>query len=158
MREGQNIAQSKHIETHLQKEFPYMLKFFRERGVQNPMIRYDFDAPQRRWLTLDFPLPDGKEFCTKTEKMLFLLDSYPDFPPCGFYISKKSPNRELFRQIFTLTCHATIIDNEEWCLVNLFFSNNQWDFDKEDIRKGHSFTYYLYIIYFKITNFSRPVI
>lgn len=154
-------------EHYLQKEFPYMLKFFREHGIDQPMITYDFDVPGEHWLKVDFPLPeksilsDGSSyrFPYSKESFLFILNSYPDSPPIGFHIPKGSRNINVMEKIFGthLFDHA-ILENDHveselkksWHWICFHYNENSWDFNRNDIKEGDSLTYFFYYIYYKL--------
>ena len=157
-------------ETYLQKEFPLLLKFFKKKGIQSPKITYDFDTTDEYWLQVDFPLPrtiqldkDGKTITHRykypIEKMTFILNGYPDFPPVGFFVLKSSPNIEVFETVFQTHLfdkallekdHVAEAMNRDWHWICFHYKDNTWKFDRQHIQNGDSLAQFFNTIYWKI--------
>ena len=154
-------------EVYLQKEFPLMLQFFKEHGIEDPEATYDFDKTGEYWLTVDFPLPeyarmpDGTQyrFPSRSEPFLFILNSYPDTPPIGFHVSKDSPNIQALETIFaTHIYHRALLENEHvgdslengWHWICFHYQDQSWQFNRNDIEEGDNLSYFMHYIYHKI--------
>ncbi|QOR61222.1 hypothetical protein ACM66Z_07115 [Sulfurovum sp. ST-21] len=154
-------------EYYLHKEFPYLLQFFRELGIDQPMITYDFETPGEHWVKMDFPLPekttleDGStyRFPYDKESFLFILNNYPDSPPIGFHIPKGSQNIGAMEKIFGthLYDHAILESDHvesslknNWHWICFHYNDNSWNFNRNNIKEGDTLAYYCYYIYYKL--------
>ncbi len=157
-------------ERYLQKEFPLMLNFFKDRGV-DPTINYEFDTPGEYWMQLDFPLPkyafyekDGKivkyKFPNSIEPIVIVLNGYPDIPPIGFFIEKESPNKKVFQEVFKdhlfdkpffSNKNVKEFFKDNWHWICFHYENFEWNFNRFDITKGDTLTSYLYAMFYKLT-------
>ncbi len=156
-------------ENYFTQEFPQMLQFFQDRGVE-PTVTYDFETPGEYWMQIDFPLPrvsyfekDGKvkkyTFPNAVEPLVIVLNGYPELPPVGFFIEKNSPNIELFKEVFQnhLLDSAHFVSDRvkqfferHWYWICFHYKDNKWNFDRYDIAKGDNLTSYLYAIFYKL--------
>ena len=104
--DGSSIIAQKYIK----KEFPFIAEFFKSRNVKNPVLCLNFDTPNEWFLTIEFPIPskikkkDGtfykRPVDQPTEKLLFLINDYPNLPPVGFHVTNDAPSE----MIKTLGC------------------------------------------------------
>ncbi len=156
-------------EAYFVREFPLMQQFFQDRGI-DPVVKYDFGTPGEYWMEIDFPLPsvgyfkkDGKvikhKYPNTTEPLIIVLNGYPDFPPVGFFIEKRSPNLEIFQEVFKnhLLDRAYFVDDkvveffkDNWYWICFHYQDNSWSYDRYDITNGDNLTSYLYAIYYKL--------
>jgi len=160
--DGANVA-----ERYLEREFPYMYKFFKERGIDDPAITYDFSTPNEKWLKVDFPLPryhkdkqgNIHRFAHDKEAFVFVLNRYPDAPPIGFFVTKESAHTELFDRIFETHKYGRAILEEEhvseelekhWDWICFHYNDNQWNYSRSDVTQGDSLTYFFYYIYYRL--------
>jgi hypothetical protein len=152
-------------EYFLQKEFPYLLKFFREHGIEQPMITYDLETAGEYWIKMDFPLPEKAtlpngelyQFPYDKESFLFILNNYPDTPPIGFHVPKGSKNIDILETIFHTYNEAVLeVDHvekslkENWHWICFHYNDNGWNFNRNNITEGDSLAYFCYYIYYKL--------
>lgn len=154
-------------EEYLSKEFPLMLKFFKERGISNPKVTYDVTKAGEKWLRVDFPLPkqcimeNGHIYTPAYDKeaIIFVLNHYPDMPPIGFFVTKQSKNIAFFNQVFESHKYDEAILEEDsvskalkndWYWICFHYSGNQWKFNRNNIMEGDSLTYFMYYLYYRM--------
>jgi len=160
--DGMDVA-----EHYLKKEFGLMKKFFFERSITAPKVTYDFSNPKERWLKVDFPLPktarrqDGSiyRYPYNKEAIVFVLNNYPDSPPIGFFVTKRSRNIDVFKEIFQTHLydeavleadHVRSALQKNWYWICFHYQDNRWRFNRNDLREGDSLTYFMYYIYYKM--------
>ncbi len=154
--DGANVA-----ERYLQAELPRIFEFLEMYGGGNPSVRYDMQDSRERWLQIEMPLPPfyvdegGKKhrFSYDKEVMVFVLNDYPDMPPIGFYISKRSANLDLFKKIFKSHIydkallerpHVSDALQRDWEWICFHYQNQNWTFDLEEGDNLANFIYYIY--------------
>ena len=155
-------------ELYLKKEFPQMLQFFQNHNIREPQLIYDFGTVGEYWLKVDFPLPekvtteDGNEYGYPYDKesFLFVLNNYPDTPPIGFHVAKDSRNIKVLEKIFgTHLYDNAVLENDhvdsnlerDWHWICFHYQDQQWNFNRNDIKEGDSLSYFFNYIYYKLS-------